>query len=549
MITPSSLILFFLILINIVGLVLAFWVYSSGKKEKSNKFFSLLTISILLWLNLGYTYSLPAQPNQALLLIRITFGAICLFFIPAYFFSIYFPKEEKRYKILDFSVVIIVTVFVLLSIFTNLIIKSVDIKEWGVDFAYGKLGMFFLFTVIIITFLILGQIFKKYFKLSREEKLKTQYLLVGTSLFALMNLIFNVILPAIRGTIQYYQLGNYSVIFLIGFTAYAIIKRDLFGIKVILTEVFVVLSGILLLLNTISSQNSFEYSWKGLLFVLFLIFGYYLIKATQREEFRRKDAERLTLEIKKLDEAKTQFMLATQHHLRTPLTAIQGYLSMITEGSYGEINPIVMEKIKRSLESTQNLIKLINEFLDIAQFEVGKEIILRKNTQIKDVLQEIIKELQHEVEVKKLYLKLDKPFINGQEVEDLPKMMVDGGKIKEAVYNVVNNSIKYTPTGGVTIRYGIEKDKLKIEIKDTGIGMEKKDVDNLFEKTFERGESAKRIYTTGRGIGLYLSGQIIKSHGGRIWATSEGKDEGSVFHIELPVNISSADLAIFLRKM
>ena len=297
------------------------------------------------------------------------------------------------------------------------------------------------------------------------------------------------------------------------------------------------------------SQNAFEYVWKGLLFVLFLIFGYYLIRAMQREEFRRKDAERLTLEIKKLDEAKTQFMLATQHHLRTPLTAIQGYLSMITEGSYGEINPIAMEKIRRALESTQNLIKLINEFLDIAQFEVGKEVILRKNTQIKDVLQEIINELQHETEVKKLYLKLDKPFIDGQETDDLPKMMIDGGKIKEAVYNVVNNSIKYTPAGGVTIKYGVEKDKLKIEIKDTGIGMEKKDVESLFERTFERGESAKRVYTTGRGIGLYLSGQIIKSHGGRIWATSEGKDKGSTFHIELPVNISSADLAIFLRKV
>jgi len=210
---------------------------------------------------------------------------------------------------------------------------------------------------------------------------------------------------------------------------------------------------------------------------------------------------------------------------------------------------VAMEKIKRSLEATQNLIKLINEFLDIAQFEVGKEVILRKNTNIKDVLQEIINELQHEVEVKKLYLKLDKPFISGQEAEDLPKMMIDGGKIKEAVYNVVNNSIKYTPAGGVTIKYGVEKDKLKIEIIDTGIGMEKKDVENLFEKTFERGESAKRVYTTGRGIGLYLSAQIIKSHGGRIWATSDGINKGSTFHIELPVNISSADLAIFFRKV
>ena len=78
--------------------------------------------------------------------------------------------------------------------------------------------------------------------------------------------------------------------------------------------------------------------------------------------------------------------------------------------------------------------------------------------------------------------------------------------------------------------------KLKIVITDTGIGMEKEEIAGLFEKTFERGERAKKIYTTGRGIGLYISNQIIKANGGRLWAESEGRGKGSTFFIELPIN-------------
>jgi len=77
---------------------------------------------------------------------------------------------------------------------------------------------------------------------------------------------------------------------------------------------------------------------------------------------------------------------------------------------------------------------------------------------------------------------------------------------------------------------------LKIVITDTGIGMEKEEIAGLFEKTFERGERAKKIYTTGRGIGLYISNQIIKANGGRLWAESEGRGKGSTFFIELPIN-------------
>lgn len=237
-------------------------------------------------------------------------------------------------------------------------------------------------------------------------------------------------------------------------------------------------------------------------------------------------------ELKKLDEAKTQFIMATQHHLRTPLTIMKGYVSMLLEGDYGKINQRAKEKLFFFQQSTEKLINLVNDFLDISQFRVGKGVLKLEKVKIKDLVNEIIKELKSEARSKGIYLKLEK-------LGPLPFIQADPRKLKEAIYNIVDNGVKYTEKGGITINIKEQRTKnektLLIEIEDTGIGMEEEEINTLFKETFERSKGAKRLYTLGRGIGLYIASNIIKAHRGRIWAESSGKDKGSTFYIELPV--------------
>ncbi|MDP2741503.1 MAG: HAMP domain-containing sensor histidine kinase, partial [bacterium] len=144
---------------------------------------------------------------------------------------------------------------------------------------------------------------------------------------------------------------------------------------------------------------------------------------------------------------------------------------------------------------------------------------------------------------KGIYLKLEKP-------ENPFAISADKEKIKSAIFNVISNAVKYTPKGGVTIN--IKKADIKqilnsdnqnqntkpaviIEVKDTGIGIPQDKVKNIFEEQFKRTEQAKKT-AEGSGVGLYLSGQIIKLHKGRAWAESEGEGKGSTFYIELPVS-------------
>ena len=233
-------------------------------------------------------------------------------------------------------------------------------------------------------------------------------------------------------------------------------------------------------------------------------------------------------ELKSLSEAKNQFILATQHHLRTPLTIMKGYASMLIEGDYGKLNKKAKEKLVFFSQSTQKLINLVNEFLDISQFQVGKKILKIEKVDIQKLVKDVIKEFKIEAEKKGIYLKFKK-------LNRIPMIKADYAKLREAIYNIVNNGIKYTEKGGITIFLEMKNKRLKIMIQDTGIGIGKKEINSLFEKTFERSKGAQKLYTLGRGIGLYISSSIIKAHNGKIWAESSGENSGSTFYIELPI--------------
>ena len=233
-------------------------------------------------------------------------------------------------------------------------------------------------------------------------------------------------------------------------------------------------------------------------------------------------------ELKNLSEAKNQFILATQHHLRTPLTIMKGYASMLIEGDYGKLNKKAKEKLVFFSQSTQKLIDLVNEFLDISQFQVGKKILKIEKVDPQKLIKEIIEEFKIEAEKKNIYLRI-------KELNRISMIKADYAKLREAIYNIIDNGIKYTEKGGIIISLEMKNKKLKIIIKDTGIGIDKKEMNSLFKKTFERSKGAQKLYTLGRGIGLYISSSIIKAHNGKIWVESSGENFGSTFYIELPV--------------
>lgn len=272
-----------------------------------------------------------------------------------------------------------------------------------------------------------------------------------------------------------------------------------------------------------------EYLWLGpifaFLFLLSSIIGYYLIKGVEK----RKEAERLVEEWEKLAQAKDQFLLSLQHHLRTPLTPLKGYLERILEGTYGrEENPVIKEKLIEMKKLVNTLYSLVESLLDIQELRLGKKILNLEDCQINNLIEGVIEELKPQAEQKGLYLEFERGL--------LPTIKLDKKRMREAIWNLVDNAIKYTNRGGVTIKSQTGNDKLQTIISDTGIGMEKEEIEHFLQgKLFERGERAKKLYGPGRGMGLSIAREFIKAHGGKIWAESKGWGQGTTFWIELPI--------------
>lgn len=234
-------------------------------------------------------------------------------------------------------------------------------------------------------------------------------------------------------------------------------------------------------------------------------------------------------ELKKLDQAKSEFISIASHQLRTPLTTIKGYISMILEKSYGQMS----RKIKKPLEninvSNERLIKLVNDLLSVSRIEAGKIELDLAKVSIEKTIAEVIDELAIIAEKKKIYLKFKKAG------KPLPEITADKDKIRQVIINLIDNAIRYTNQGGITVTCRTEKAKYRIEITDTGEGMTKEEISKLFE-SFSRGKAGPRFWTEGAGLGLYIAKKFVEMHQGKIWVESAGKNKGSTFYIELPIN-------------
>jgi len=526
----------FVFLLNLIGIGLGFWVFSANRRSITNQMFALMTFTVLTWIDFTYLGCLTTRIDLALLCVKIVFGAVSLFFLSAYFFSLYFPSRgigKGKISYLDIFIFFIGIIFFLISVFSNWVIVGIEFKEWGTDFIMGKAGGVFYIMVIALTLLIIGRLFRKFFWLSEKEKLRIQYFLLGAFIFAIMNLIFNVILPIWRQTHEFYQFGNYSSIFLLGFTAYAVVKRELFGIKVILTSLLVGLIAILLLLDAlVFTTNLTLQLFKGLILIIFLYFGYSLIKSVIREIQYREKLEKTYQELKKLDKAKSEFLSIVSHQLRTPLSAIKGYISMLLGGSYGVLPESSRKSIENVYQSNERLIKLVNDILNVSRIEAGRIEIDFQKISLEEIINSVIDELTHGAQIKNIYLKFKKPS------KPLPQITADADKIRHAILNIIDNAIRYTDKGGVIIQAQTKNhNKMIIKVKDTGLGMTHKEIVKLF-KSFSRGSAGNRSYTEGSGLGLYIAKGFVEMHHGKISAESDGLGKGSTFTIEIPLKNS-----------
>ena len=262
--------------------------------------------------------------------------------------------------------------------------------------------------------------------------------------------------------------------------------------------------------------------------------------AAQTQEVRQayEVEKKARIELEELDKAKDQFILATQHHLRTPLTIIKGYLQQFLLKKAAPVDEEGRLFLEKASTATDRIAALINELLDVSQMQVGKSILRREAVNLRTLVEDIFDEISSEVTKKHLKLSL---VFSPKKEDNI--VSADKEKVKEALTNLVDNAVKYNQEGGeIKVKgekfsHPIEKDRkfYRLTIADTGIGIPPEELPRLLTQYFQRGKEAQKIYTTGRGIGLAVTKNIIQAHQGRIYAESDGRGRGAKFIVELPV--------------
>lgn len=239
-----------------------------------------------------------------------------------------------------------------------------------------------------------------------------------------------------------------------------------------------------------------------------------------------------------IERMKTEFVSIAAHQLRTPLSAIKWSLKMLLDGDLGELTKEQKEFIKKTYNSNERMISLINDLLDVTRIEEGRYLYKPTLNDLRKICQTVISSYKEEAERKKI--KLEFHFSKG-----LPNVKVDEEKIRLAIQNLIENSIRYTPEKGkIIIRIEKKESEVEFSIKDTGVGIPKEEQKRVFTKFF-RASNVMRMETEGSGLGLFITKNIIEAHGGKIWFNSiEG--EGTTFYFTLPI---PTELEKFLEEL
>ncbi|MEO5949826.1 MAG: HAMP domain-containing sensor histidine kinase [Candidatus Saccharimonadales bacterium] len=240
-----------------------------------------------------------------------------------------------------------------------------------------------------------------------------------------------------------------------------------------------------------------------------------------------KELRESNAQLQHLDATKDEFISMASHQLRTPLTSVKGYISMVIEGDVGKISGAQKQLLSEAFTSSERMVHLINDFLNVSRLQTGKFMIDRREIDLAKLVEQELDSLQTTARSHDLKLRYRRP-------SHIPLLYLDEGKLRQVIMNFVDNAIYYSRENStISVGLSVENGDVVFVVKDTGIGVPLGEQKHLFGKFF-RATNARTQRPDGTGVGLFLAKKVIIAHGGSmIFDSVEG--QGSTFGFRLPV--------------
>ncbi|MBC7766903.1 hypothetical protein H7Y21_02845 [Arenimonas sp.] len=512
------------IMINLILIIIIFLIKN---KTKNNYLFIGFISSIFIWTISTFVF-LNAKPDLTVFAAKIFYISGCIIPVFIILFTVTFPKQKLNYSKLKLFLFILFPTLICISVtLPGTVVRDVVLNNGYKTILFGPLYKL-LFAYIVCYFsLVFIVIYKKHRELKGIEKKQVEIIFSSICFATFSALFVSLIMPTL-GNFSLFWAGPFFSGYMLLTITYAIIRYSFFDIKLVATEFLTLAIWLLLFVKIFFDDRTKDIVTDSVVLFLVIIGGILIIKSIQKEKILIEKLEMTNIDLQELDKKKSEFMSLATHQLRTPLTAMKGYSSMILDGTFGEENnPDIKDSVSKILRSTEDLAMIVEDYLNISQIEQGRMQYNFADIDVGLVVKNIFNSVKSTANRAGLIFRLN--------YDENKKYIVHGdeGKIKQVVLNVIDNAVKYTPKGEIDIFIReTNENKVLIEVKDTGVGIKSEVLPSLFHK-FVRAPDASKVNILGTGLGLYVAGEILKAHSGRAWVESKGEGKGSVFYIEL----------------
>lgn len=517
-----------------IALVVGLTIFIQKPKNQMNRVFLFMALTFCVWVFADIVTWANEDPANIMFFWSLMFPIEGLLFLGYILFShLEILEKPISWKTVTLFILPLLPVFLLWG--TKHALNSFILTDCSREAQEGWLASYlyayeFILVIIHFTFLSIGLKNNKY-----NPKRKRAILWQGVALGILM--LSMTLGSFISSLLDNWQIAQYSILIMpillmiIGLimTRYQGLGKKYHGIQINVI-ILIILIGSLFILPDFSLLL-----FQIVLFIILiyvLILGWQLYESSKEQEIYQEKLESINNELlltqkklTELDASKNEFLSFATHQLRSPLTSFKWGLDIINDNAKKCNDSETIGIVSKLRMIADDMIGTVNDLLDISKIEQGGFQVVTEDIDLIPLLDRISEEYRINAENKGLRL-IFKP--------EIPTALIsgDGTKLQQVVGNLIDNAIKYTPSGSITVKIQELEQKYSIAITDTGLGISAEDLQKLFGK-FKRG-SAGKSSASGSGLGLYLSKKIVELHHGDITVSSEGQGKGSTFSITLP---------------
>jgi signal transduction histidine kinase len=515
-----TLIFYAYIPIILVSLFLGIFVLFKDKYSIQSKLLFLIAVLFSLW-NLNIILEWVTVPvNLNLFFWEITmFLEMPIFLLSVYFIHTFFNKSDVSFATKLIFGILWLPVILLLP-------TTINIKDFDVLNCQGTVGYLtyyvYAFEVVSVLWVIIFSI-KKFWeaKINRKQII---ILATGISFFLAVFSASN-IFGELTQVYAINLFGPIGMVIFLGLLSYMIVRFKAFNIKLLATEALVWGLAILIGSQFFFIRTTTNRILNSITFVAAVIFGHFLVKSVKVEVQQKEELAKLNIDLKNLIKQRESLVHLVTHKVKGSFTRTKALFAGIADGTFGDISPEIKIRANQGLEFDNNGIQTVDLVLNATNMQNGTVRYDMKNINFKDLVEKTVSEKTIQAEERKL--KMETEFKDGNY-----NIMADATWIKEVINNLIDNAIKYTLAGTVTVGLEDGNGKVLFYVKDTGIGITDEDKKGLFTEG-GRGKDSVKVNVDSTGYGLYTVKLITEAHKGKVWVEST-PSKGSTFFVELP---------------